>query len=107
MGRALARRMALRGDRVFLLGRDLLDLARSAADLELRGAPGPSASRTSTSNSHDIASALEQADAELGGFDTVVITAGVFATQEILEQDPVLLATLLGVDFTNTVLLCE
>ena len=39
MGRALARKMAERGDRLFLLGRDSEQLARSAADLEVRGAP--------------------------------------------------------------------
>jgi NAD(P)-dependent dehydrogenase (short-subunit alcohol dehydrogenase family) len=108
MGRALARRMALRGDRVFLLGRDLLDLARSAADLELRGAPAPIGfAHLDLEQPRGFASALDQADAALGGFDTVVVTAGVFAPQEELEKDPVLLATLLGVDFTNTVLLCE
>jgi decaprenylphospho-beta-D-erythro-pentofuranosid-2-ulose 2-reductase len=108
MGRALARRMALRGDRVFLLGRDLLDLARSAADLELRGAPAPVGfAHLDLEQPRGFASALDQADAALGGFDTVVVTAGVFAPQEELEKDPVLLATLLGVDFTNTVLLCE
>ena len=37
MGRALARRMAARGDRLFLLGRDRDDLERSARDLEIRG----------------------------------------------------------------------
>ena len=38
MGRALARRMAERGDALFLLGRDRAELERSAEDLELRGA---------------------------------------------------------------------
>jgi len=33
MGRALARAMAARGDRLFLLGRDETQLTRSAADL--------------------------------------------------------------------------
>ena len=37
MGRALARLMASRGDRLFLLGRSLEDLARSARDLDLGG----------------------------------------------------------------------
>ena len=36
MGRALARLLFERGDTLFLLGRDLEDLARSARDLEAR-----------------------------------------------------------------------
>src|SRR5260221_9439809 len=41
IGRALARKMSERGDRVFLLGRDPIELARSARDLEIRGTGGP------------------------------------------------------------------
>ena len=41
IGRALARRMAVRGDRLFLLGRGAESLARSALDLEAHGAPSP------------------------------------------------------------------
>jgi len=37
MGRALARRMAERGDRVFLLGRRPPELERAASDLSIRG----------------------------------------------------------------------
>lgn len=37
IGRAIARRLAERGDRLFLLGRDLADLERSARDLSVRG----------------------------------------------------------------------
>ena len=38
MGRALARQLAERGEKLFLLGRDSNELERSAADLEVRGA---------------------------------------------------------------------
>ena len=40
IGRALARLLAERGDRICLLGRDALELERSARDLEARGANG-------------------------------------------------------------------
>ena len=40
MGRALARRMAERGDRLVLLGRDPEELSRSAADLGARAEAG-------------------------------------------------------------------
>jgi decaprenylphospho-beta-D-erythro-pentofuranosid-2-ulose 2-reductase len=39
--------------------------------------------------------------------DAVVVTAGIFATQDALEADPDLAERLLRVDFTNTVLFCE
>ena len=41
MGRALARRLAERGDAVILLGRDAAELEVSARDLTARGARGP------------------------------------------------------------------
>jgi short-subunit dehydrogenase len=107
MGRALARRMAARGDALFLLGRDRDDLARSAADLEVRGARGPVGSAScDLLRPEGFEPALEAADAALDGFDTVVVTAGLFATQEELESDPAFLAELLTANFTNTLLFC-
>jgi decaprenylphospho-beta-D-erythro-pentofuranosid-2-ulose 2-reductase len=109
MGRALARRMAERGDRLHLLGRDLEDLARSARDLELRGPAGT----TVTYSSCDLAepdgfdAAIRDADAQLGEFDVAVVTAGLFGTQEALETDRALTGRVLTADFTNTVLFCE
>ena len=43
----------------------------------------------------------------LGGLDAVVVTAGLFATQDELENDWELAERVLRVDFTNTVLFCE
>jgi decaprenylphospho-beta-D-erythro-pentofuranosid-2-ulose 2-reductase len=108
MGRALARRMAEQGASLFLLGRDREELARSAKDLELHGAKG----EVGTAACDLLAptgfeAALESADAALGGFDTVVVTAGLFATQDALEADPRLCADLLSADFTYTILFCE
>jgi NAD(P)-dependent dehydrogenase (short-subunit alcohol dehydrogenase family) len=51
--------------------------------------------------------ALAQASDSLKGFDTVVLSAAHFATQEALEADPALLEQLLRVDFTHTILFCE
>jgi short-subunit dehydrogenase len=108
MGRSLARQMAARGERLFLLGRDSGELARSAADLEALGAASPVG--TAACDLLDRASlepALAAADAALGGFDTVVVTAGLFGTQEVLEGDPDLLDRVLTADFTNTIHFCE
>ncbi len=43
----------------------------------------------------------------LGGFDTAIVTAGLFDTAERLESDPERAERLLTVDFANTVLFCE
>ena len=108
MGRALARRMAARGDRVFLLGRDAGDLARSAADLEALGARAPVGTAVcDLLDRESLASALDEADRALGGFDTVVVTAGLFGTQEQLEEDEALRDRVLTADFTNTIHFCE
>ncbi len=109
MGRALARRMIERGDRLFLLGRDDAELARSAADLQARdphGAP-VGAANCDLADSSGFAAALDAADAALGGFDTVVVTAGLFATQDAMEKDVALAERVLAADFTGTVIFCE
>ncbi|MCD4728227.1 MAG: SDR family NAD(P)-dependent oxidoreductase [Pirellulales bacterium] len=108
MGRALARLMATRGDRLFLIGRAPDDLERSARDLEIRGAPAPvKTAYCDLLAPESFAPALDQAERELQGFDTVVVTAGLFATQEEMENDPKLAADVLAADFTGTVLFCE
>lgn len=107
MGRALARQMAGRGDRLFLLGRDRTDLERTARDLEFRGGSEVPVAVCDLENPETFASALDAADSSLDGFDTVVLTAAIFATQDQLEADPELLRRLLVVDFANTVLFCE
>ena len=110
MGRALARRMSERGDRLFLLGRNLDDLDRSARDLEIRGG-GKVASVgcavCDLERPDTFTPALEQASAHLGNFDTVIVTAGLYETQEHLERDPELARRVLATDFTNTIVFCE
>ena len=107
MGRALARQMAQRGDGVALLGRDKEDLERSARDLEVRGGARVGTALCDLERPETFAPALDAAEAVLGGLDTVVVTAGLFATQDRLEADPELARRLLLVDFTNTVAFCE
>lgn len=110
MGRALARRMVERGDQLFLLGRDREDLEASARDLEIRS--GQVGTRVGTAfcdleRPETFAPALAAAEETLAGLDTVVVTAGLFATQEALEADPELAARVLEVDFARTVQFCE
>lgn len=109
MGRSLARLLVQQGHTVFLLGREAEDLTRSARDLEARsGATGKvGTAACDFEKSEGFEKALDAADRALGGFDTVVVTAGLYATQDKLEQDPDFLRRMLAVNFTNTVLFCE
>lgn len=108
MGRALARRMAERGDALYLLGRDRGDLERSAADLQIRGAAGPvGVADCDLLRPDTFVPALDQAVAALGGLDAVVVSAALFATQAALESDAGLRERLLTANFTNTVQFCE
>ncbi len=108
MGRALSRQLATRGDQLVLLGRDELDLARSAADLRIRAASTTVSSVLCDLESPDgFGAAIKKADEVLDGFDTFVITAAVFAQQDALEADTELTQRLVTVNFANTVVLCE
>ena len=117
MGRAVARQLAERGDAVFLLGRDEAELSRNAADLrarrgdahELPRGDGPRRgyARCDLEDPDTFAPALDAAEAGLGELDVVVVTAGMFGTQDELEADLELTRRLLTVNFANTIVFCE
>jgi decaprenylphospho-beta-D-erythro-pentofuranosid-2-ulose 2-reductase len=109
MGRALGRALIERGDQVFLLGREQAQVQRSAQDLQLRGKHGHPVG-SAVCDLEDVGTfeaALDAADVALGGFDTVVVTAGLFGTQQALEADLHLAQRVLTVNFAHTVLFCE
>ncbi len=108
MGRALARLMAGRGDRIFLLGHVPEETERSAGDLEIRGAQRPvKTALCDLLRPETFCNALDRAEEELGGLDAVVVTAGLFGTQEQLEEDPDWAGRVLLANYANTVLFCE
>ncbi len=107
MGRAVARALAQRGDRIFLLGIDEPELEKSAADLSVRAKSPVGWAPCDLLRPETFAPALDRAHAALGGFDTVIVTAALFAAQDDLEKDRKLAERLLTADFTNTVLFCE
>jgi NAD(P)-dependent dehydrogenase (short-subunit alcohol dehydrogenase family) len=109
MGRAIARRLTERGDSVFLMGIDDDDLARSAADLKERHPKRADVgfARCNLEQPEGFAPALDAADAALGDFDAVVVTAAMYATQDALEADVELTRRLVTVNFANTVVFCE
>lgn len=109
MGRALGQLLAERGHEVFLMGLDAEQLARSAADLTARDPQHRQVGHAlcDLERPQDFAGALDAADAALGAFDTVIITAGMFASQEALEADVELARRLVTVNYANTVTFCE
>ncbi|MBX3206197.1 MAG: SDR family NAD(P)-dependent oxidoreductase [Labilithrix sp.] len=109
MGRAIARRLAERGDSVFLMGLDAKDLAESAADLKARHPQRSEIGHVvcDLEKPEGFSAALDAADASLGQFDTVVVTAAMFASQDELETDVELARRLVTVNYANTVVFCE
>jgi NAD(P)-dependent dehydrogenase (short-subunit alcohol dehydrogenase family) len=107
MGRAVARLMAARGDRICLLGRDHAELEKSIHDLQARGASLAGVAPCDLDDPTTFDAALGEAARLLGGLDIVVVTAAMFATQAQLESDRPRLHRLLTANFTNTILFCE
>lgn len=109
IGRAVARRLAQRGDRLFLLGRDLADLELCATDLAIRAnRRDPIGTAVCDLSAPDtFAPALAAATAALGHIDGVVVTAADFATQDVLEHDQARTRRLLDINFTATIVFCE
>jgi decaprenylphospho-beta-D-erythro-pentofuranosid-2-ulose 2-reductase len=109
MGRAISRVLAERGDAVFLLGIGEDDLRKSAADLTARSPSKADVgwAECNLEKPEQFAGALDAADAALGGFDTVVVTAALFASQDALEADIEFTRRLLTVNYANTVVFCE
>jgi len=108
MGRAVARVLAARGERLFLLGRDPEQLARSAHDLEARGARAPvGTAHCDLLDPLGFDAALEAADRALDGFNTAILSASLFASQDVLEADGPFRRDLLAADFAHSVEWCE
>ena len=109
MGRAIAQKLTERGDSVFLLGFPEADLEKSAADLKARHPKGESAKYAvlDLEKPEGFAAALDSADKALSDFDTVIVTAAMFASQEALEADVELARRLLTVNYAHTVVFCE
>ena len=109
MGRALARRLVERGDSVFLLGKDQAELERSAADLKARHARQAEVGHAicDLGDTQGFAAALDAADAGLGNFDAVLVTAAIFASQDALEADIDLCQRLVTLDYAHTLVFCE
>lgn len=107
IGRAIARIYAARGASIALLGRNPLELSRSAADLSVRGAKSVMAARCDLADPASFEPALDEAFRELGEVDHLIITAALYGVQDELEADRDRLEALLDIDFTKTILFAE
>jgi short-subunit dehydrogenase len=108
MGQELARLMAVRGDRVFLLGRDATGLDECAKDLEARaGQPIAGSAVCDLARPDTFIPALDAAAAALGEIDTVIVTAARMSEQEEMENNADLARDMLTVNFVNTITFCE
>lgn len=109
MGRAIAQKLAARGDSVYILGIGEEELTKSAADLTARNPRGEKAEwgLLDLEKPETFLAAIEKADAALGGYDTVIVTAGLFATGDKLEEDTELARRVITVNYANTVIFCE
>ncbi len=111
MGRALARELVQAGHQICLMGRDLDDLRKSAADLSVRGGtnhePHVAVVHCDLDDAHGLERAVAEADERLGGMDGLIITAALFGTQDALEADTLRATQLLTVNVAHTIALAE
>ena len=109
MGRAIARLLVDRADRVFLMGIDEADLQRSAptsrrGNRRARRSVTPCATSRSPTRSPPPSTRPTRRS---GSSTPSIVTAAMFATQEALEQDIELTRRLVTVNYANTVVFCE
>lgn len=108
IGRAVAKQFAARGDHVFVLGRDPVATAALCDELTDLGKLGPIQwASCDLGDTSTIVPALQAADRALDGVNTVVLTAGVFAVQQDLDDDPARAYELLRLNLASTVVFCE
>jgi decaprenylphospho-beta-D-erythro-pentofuranosid-2-ulose 2-reductase len=89
---AVARILASRGDKLFLIGRRAESLNSIAADLRVRGSP---AVHVEAMDAADLAAqepAISRAEESLGGLDTVLIAYGTLSDQAACEKSATLTA---------------
>ena len=87
IAQAVARRLAARGARLHLVGRDPAKLEAVRADLAARGAPSVT---TTSADLDDLArhrALLDEAEAKLGGLDAALIAQGTLSDQAACEAD--------------------
>ncbi|MCR9151932.1 MAG: SDR family NAD(P)-dependent oxidoreductase [Rhodobacteraceae bacterium] len=100
MARAFARALAARGDAVLLAGRDLDDLAATAADCRLRGAPMAEAVAFDARDPAGFAPILDRL-AETEGEISAAVFTGSMPPQVEIDADPGLIDGVVADSFTG------
>ncbi|WP_417241663.1 SDR family oxidoreductase [Celeribacter sp.] len=90
MARALSRKLAARGDTVLLCGRDMDDLAASAADCVARGAAGAEALPFDARKIDTFAPIIARATSQEGEINCAVFV-GSMPSQDAIDADPSLI----------------
>ncbi len=100
MARALARKLAERGDGLLLAGRDMDDMKRTAADCRARGARMAEALRFDARKSETFAAIIKRAETEDGLINAAVFV-GSMPEQEAIDNDPSLIDGTVADSFTG------
>ncbi|MBP0634446.1 SDR family oxidoreductase [Cupriavidus sp. AcVe19-6a] len=87
---AAARRFAERGDQLFLVGRNAGSLQAIADDLRVRGGAGVQTWVMDANDAFAHAAMLDEAEATMGGVDSVLICHGTLSDQRACEQSVLL-----------------
>lgn len=82
---ATARRFAHKGDRLYLVARNQQRLAAVASDLKTRGATQVETMALDANDTAKHANLITQADATMGGLDTILIAHGTLSDQSACE----------------------
>lgn len=87
MARAMARQLAARGDTLFLAGRDMEDLKRTAQDCCMRGAPVAEAIAFDARKPETFQKILNRVKKETGTINAAVFV-GSMPEQSAIDEDP-------------------
>lgn len=87
IAQAVARRLAARGARLHLVGRDPAKLEAVRADLAARGAPTVTTANADLDDLAGHRALLDEAEANLGGLDAALIAQGTLSDQAACEAD--------------------
>ncbi|MGH8231736.1 MAG: SDR family oxidoreductase [Steroidobacteraceae bacterium] len=103
---ATARRLAARGDALFLIARNGQRLQAVADDLRVRGAPAVSTLVLDAREMQQYPAVLDAAAQQLGGIDAALIAHGTLSDQAACEQSTELLLQEFATNALSVLVLC-
>ena len=100
---ATARRLARRGDSLYLLARNGERLDALLADLKIRGAAATAGARFDANDHERHAAVIEQAAAAMGGLDAVLVAHGTLPDQQACQADAALALREIGTNALSVI----